>query len=180
MRLRALLLAIAGVGLALAAPAAAGAAPHSYPIRISATISVSTTVPREHSSITITGAHFYANASVRLELHTKAYVLTTVQSSATGTFSVPVTLPAGVTGQHTVIAETGAANQPSQVITISGATSSGGGGTTNGGGTALTGVDIAGLLALALALILAGSVLALRGRRSPSAVASDGRDLILR
>src|SRR4051794_12501960 len=106
MKLRAILaLIVAMTGLALAGPAAgAAAAPVAYPPTICPTLSVSTTTPLVGEQITVSGINFNPNAHIRIELHTTVYVLANVVSDAAGGFTTKVRLPAGVTGNHLIIA----------------------------------------------------------------------------
>jgi hypothetical protein len=123
-------------------------------------------------TVTVTGKNFDANATVKLTLHSKTYLLATVTTSATGTFSVDVKMPAGVFGHHLIIATggnadpaTGCPKDPVQIVQIqtgptsAGSSSSGG----TGGGTAFTGLDVLALLIAAAALIGVGLVLNRRG-----------------
>lgn len=160
-------LAFTSLALVLAGPVSSAVA---YPATTCPTLSVSTTTPLPGETITVTGAKFAANATIRLELHSSVTVLATVTSSATGTFSVDVKLRAGVTGNHDLVAIGGDTDAPGcpanpiQVLTIQTLTSSGSnGGGSNGGGTAFTGVDVLGLLAAAGLLISAGVLFNRRG-----------------
>lgn len=171
MKLRAMLaIGLAGLCLAFAAPASAAAA---YPAKMCPTLSISTMTPLVGESITVSGAAFAPNAKIRLELHTKIYVLANVTSSATGTFSTQVKLPAGVRGNHKIFAiggdlsnTPGCPVDPVQILGIgstNGANPAGPNGTS--GGTAFTGVNIALMLLAAAALIAAGLTFNRRGRR---------------
>jgi hypothetical protein len=178
MRLRATaLLAVAAVSAFLAAPAAVAApVAHlaNYPPTVCSTLSVSTTNPLPGATITVSGTNFTPDAGVRIELHTTIYVLKTVTADASGSFSTEVTLPAGVTGTHQIVAATGAirgANCPGdpfvtihiQTRGLEGSTAANPGG--NGHGTAFTGVDILLLVAVAALLVGAGYAFNRGGRR---------------
>ena len=170
VRIRAVLaLLVLALGLSLVAPATAAEA---YPPTTCATLGVSTTHPAVGAKITVTGANFTPNHKVTLELKTKTYFLVSLTTDAGGAFSVQVQLPAGVTGQHHIVAVGGSPNidgcpsNPVQIINIHGpgsptATST----TSNGGPPAFTGVDIAALRAAAAALIAAGVLFARSGKR---------------
>jgi hypothetical protein len=174
MRLRTLLaLALATASLVIAGPAAEAVA---YPPTICPTISVSTTTPLVGETITVAGVNFTPGAKVRIELNAnpKVYVLANVTASATGTFSTPVTFPAGVTGTNTIRAVGGGGGPgcPANAIQViklhnGGESSSNGGGTNNngGGGTAFTGVDVLLLLLIAALLVGAGVMLNRGGGR---------------
>jgi hypothetical protein len=165
-----LVLACLAFAALVAAPATSAAA---YPPTTCATLSVSTTTPVAGATITVTGQNFNPNATIRLELHTTTYLLATVTSNSSGSFSTHVTLPSGVTGTHDLIAVGGTAGMPSgcpsqpvQVLQIQGAGTSGGGtGSGSGGGTAFTGVDVLAMIAGAAVLLAAGLLFARAGRR---------------
>lgn len=178
MRLRAILaLAVAMTGLALAGPVAtAAAAPVAYPVTICPTLSVSTTTPLVGEKITVSGVHFDPNAHIRLELHTTVYVLATVVSDAAGSFTTQVTMPAGVTGHHLILAigggfvSTHCTGDPVQVTIQTGVQSTAAGGTgSSGGGTAFTGLDILALIVAAAALLGIGLLLNRGGKRTGAA-----------
>jgi hypothetical protein len=161
-----LALAIASAGLVIAAPAASADAV-AYPPTTCATVAVSTTTPLAGSSFTVTGSNFTPNIALTIELHTKTYVLGHVTTSATGAFSITVNLPAGVLGNHLVVAVGDAAvascpPDPSQIIDVQAAgesTGVAGGGGGGGGGTAFTGVDVLLLVVVAAVLIVGGFAL---------------------
>jgi hypothetical protein len=187
MKLRTLLaLAVSVAGLALAGPAAsAGAAPAAsvldYPAKICPTLSVSTTTPLAGASFTVSGVNFAPNAKIRLELDTKVDVLATVTSDANGAFATSVKMPAGVLGNHDIVAvggDTGVAGcpaDPAQVLHVgtagAGAVAGGGSGGSSSGGTAFTGVDVLGLVGAALALLVGGVLLNRGGKRRRAAYA---------
>ena len=162
MRLRAIIaIATAVLGALLLAPAARAAQPAQYPPAACPLLSVSTTNPLVGAEITVSGVNFNPNASVRLELHSKIYVLKTVTTDNTGSFTTTVTLPDGVTGRHRIVAATGAPDvagcppNPFVTIRIQGhgvaGSSAGPGGP---GGTSFTGVDV--LLIVLAAVVLLG------------------------
>jgi acetyltransferase-like isoleucine patch superfamily enzyme len=169
MRLRAIIgLAIAVVVSVLFAPGAtANAEPGPYGNKCSS-LAVSTTNPLPGEEITVSGQDFQPNASVRLELHSTVYVLKTVTTDANGSFETTVTLPEGVSGEHTIVAATGTLGgsncpQPVQVVHFqTGGSSSSGG---HHGGTSFTGVDVLAMLIGAGVLIGAGALFNRGGRR---------------
>jgi hypothetical protein len=175
MRLRAAVVAV----LALAAPALivpavtapAQAAGPRYPATTCATLYVSTTHPLPGASLAVTGKEFTAHAAVTVEIAKPSTVLKRVRTDADGSFSTTVRLPDGLTGKRVITAVGGQTTtcpvDPIQLAIQGGAPNPAAGGTPNGGGTAFTGLDVAGLLAIAVALIGAG-VLLNRRRRAPS------------
>lgn len=158
-------LVLLGSGTASARPAAAVAASSSapYPPVLCPTIAISTTHPFPGETITITGQGFAAGQALTLVMHTTTYVLGHVTTSAAGTFTAQVTLPAGVTGNHVIIAEGSGTDCPVDPIQILVGTP-----TSPGSGSPLpfTGVDILTALAIALGLIGVGLLVARGGRRS--------------
>jgi hypothetical protein len=168
-RLRTLLaLVVASIGLLIAAPAASAVA---YPPTTCPTLSVSTTTPLAGATITVTGSNFTPGANITLELHTTTYVLAHVTASASGAFSASVTMPAGVTGAHDIVATGGASvpgcpASPVQAIDLqAGAQATGVAGGGGGGGTAFTGVDVLLLLAVAGGLVAIGVAFNSGGKR---------------
>jgi hypothetical protein len=134
----------------------------TYPPSFGASMSVSTTTPFPGQTITVTGEHFKANEDFNLVLDTGA-VLAAVHVAADGSFSVNVTLPAGLTGNHVISTDGDESGCPADPIQID---IQGSG--TSGGGLASTGVDILTGLAIALALIAGGVLFARSGRRRHS------------
>src|SRR3954466_928935 len=112
VRIRAVLaLAVFALGLSLVAPATgAQAATTVYPPTTCSTLAVSTTHPAVGAKITVSGASFLPNHKVTLVLKTQTYFLVSLTTDANGEFSVQVQLPAGVTGQHRIIAKGGSPN----------------------------------------------------------------------
>ncbi len=146
----------------------------AYPPTTCPTLSVSTTTPLAGATITVTGSNFTAGAHITLELHTTTYVLAHVTASASGAFTASVTMPAGVTGAHDIVATGGASvpgcpASPIQAINLQarrpghwcrGWRRRGG-----GGGTAFTGVDVLLLLAVAGGLVAVGVAFNSGGKR---------------
>lgn len=160
----------------------AAAAPVAYPVTICATLSVSTTTPLVGASITVAGVNFDPNATIKIELESKPWLLATVKSDAQGSFTVTVKLPAGVLGAHLIVAIGGNTQgqascpaDPSQLLHIQGVgggqTGGGGTGGTNGSGTAFTGIDVLLLVLLAAALLGVGVAINRSGKRRKNAEA---------
>lgn len=84
-----------------------------------------TGTPAPGKTITVSGTSSVANGLVDIELHSDPVVLATVTSDATGAFSAQVTLPAGLTGEHTLVA-TVAGQQIAASTTVSLITNVGG------------------------------------------------------
>jgi hypothetical protein len=148
-----------------------------YPVKAGATLAVSTTTPYSGQTIEVSGANFQAGENVTLKLNGK--VVATVKADSLGSFttSLKVTSPAGkfelsATGAVCGFAglllsiRTAAGVLPITATQSPGGTGVGGAATgQGGGGLAFTGVDVALLLAVALALIGGGGYLARAGRR---------------
>jgi hypothetical protein len=175
----ALALAVLALGLALVGPATSAQATPAhaalaYPPTTCSTLSVSTTHPAVGAKITVTGANFVPNHSVKLILRTHTYFLVALTTDANGAFSVQVQLPAGVTGHHKIIAIGGSPNgngcppDPFQIIDIHGPGSPTATSSQPGGPTAFTGLDIGALLGAAALLIAAGVLFTRRGRNRSS------------
>jgi hypothetical protein len=172
MKLRAIsALAVAVLAAVFLPMAQASASPRALdypPTTCPGSISVSTTHPLPGATITVTGAGFQAGASVHLVLHTKTFDLGTFKAGANGSFVAHVTLPAGISGQHVIIAISGSASAqqcPGVPIQIQGAggQSSGPGGPP--GGTSFTGTDLLMILIAAAVLIGAGVAFNRSGKR---------------
>jgi alpha-L-fucosidase len=167
MKFRAMLaLAAAVLGVALFAPALQAQA--YPPTTCPGMLSVSTTHPLAGETITVTGANFSPGASVHLVLHSRVHDLGTFRANSHGGFTAQVTLPAGVTGRHVIVAVSGAPhiNQcPGQPIQIHGpgGKSTGPGGPP--GGTSFTGTDLLLILLIAAALLTAGVAFVRGGKR---------------
>jgi hypothetical protein len=119
-------------------------------------------------SFVLTGDGFAGNAAVTLVVYSEPRELGRTVADATGRIDASVTLPADLTGQHTVTALGNAADgtprslQAAVDVLAAGETAPG------PGNLAYTGLSVAGLLAGALGLIVAGFALvrtAVFGRR---------------
>ncbi len=156
--------AVLGVALGLIMSALAAGTPASAaPYTTAPTVAVSTTNPCVGCPLTISVAGFAANEQINVTLHTTVYNLGTATADSSGATTTTVTLPAGVSGAHTIVA-VGATSGPSAsiAITIGGAPGGGGGG---GGGLPNTGVAAIGIGAVGVALIVGGGAALLAGRR---------------
>lgn len=161
-RFAALLVAVLASIAALLTGAAASSAAPGY--THGAHISLSATNVNGCGHLTVTGTDFAPNETVTLTLHTKTYVLGTVQTDASGNFSKVVDLPLGVNGSHTITATGTTHDKSSAKLTISNCADTGGV-STGGGGTSITGVAVIGISVLGLLLIGAGLLLVISGRR---------------
>jgi hypothetical protein len=148
--------------------ASAGAA--TYPPTTCATIAVSTTTPRPGQTITVTGEEFQANAQVTLTMTPYGITLAKVTTDSNGKFSTGVTIPLDARGHQLIHANGPGKVCPADPIQITVSGGAGGGGSTGTGGTggppAMTGVDVALLVGVALALLGAGVLFTRGGRRS--------------
>lgn len=150
----------------LAAPFAGSAI--AYPATTCSTLSVSTTTPQAGASFTISGSNFEPSAAVHLVLRPAGSDLGTAQTDTTGAFSITAQIPADVSGNQNVVATSGATingvcpADPVQSLAVQAASNNNGNGNNgsngngNGSGLSNTGLDVAGLLALAAALIVGG------------------------
>jgi hypothetical protein len=147
----------------LLAPSAGAA---TYPPTTCATISVSTTTPNPGQTITVTGEQFKAGVHVTLTMTPYGITLAKVTTDSDGKFSAQVTMPLDARGHQLIHADGQAKNCPADPIqiTVQG-NGNGNGGGGNGGPPAMTGVDIALLTGVALALLVAGLLFARSGRR---------------
>ena len=149
--------------------ASAGAA--TYPPTTCATIAVSTTTPRPGQTITVTGEEFQSNVQVTITMTPYGITLAKVTTDSNGKFSTGITMPLDARGDQLIHA-----NGPGKVcpadpiqITVSGGApggGSGGAGGGTGGPPAMTGVDVALLVGVALALLGAGVLFTRGGRRT--------------
>ncbi|MDT0262077.1 hypothetical protein [Jatrophihabitans lederbergiae] len=160
-RLTASVAAVVGLLLgALAFAASANAAPYTN----QATISVSTQNPAVGGSLAISGDGFAAGETVSLTLHTQTYNLGSATTDVSGRFTATVTLPAGVSGAHTIVATGLSSGQTTSItITIGSSVSS-------SGGLPNTGVAVLGVGVVGAALLIGGAAMLVVGqRRSASA-----------
>lgn len=163
------LLAVVGLLTAvLASASSAGAAPyHKQP-----TLAVSTTTPAVGATITVTGADYGANETVNLTLHTATYNLGSAQTDANGGFTTSITLPAGVSGTHTLTGTGMTSHGVASVTLVIGGSGTGavGGSSGGGGGLSNTGAAVIGAGALGISLLIGGLLMLLAGRRRKAQV----------
>jgi hypothetical protein len=145
------------VALILGAAAFSGSA-LAAPYVNAATVSVSNQNPSEGGSLGVTCAGFTGGEQVGITLGAQTD-LASGTADASGSFNTTVTLPQGVTGQHTIVCAGAAGETASLTITIGAATTGGGGGLSN------TGVAVVGIGALGLALLAGGGAMLLAGKR---------------
>jgi hypothetical protein len=155
---------VAPTATSAAAPLrAAGCTSSPYPPSPNATLQVSTTNPVVGARIKVGGIRFCANEDVDITISGKH--VATAHTDAAGSFDPYVTVP-GPAGTKPVcgIGASGLASDRDCLTINAQAT-----GTTvqpgSNGGTAMTGVRIALLCVVALALLVAGGALATAGRR---------------
>jgi hypothetical protein len=126
------------------------------------TVSVSDETPTEGGTLTLTGQGFGSSEDVNNTLHTVTYPLTSAHTDAAGNFSVVVTLPAGVTGTHTIVSAGVTSGRTASVTITIGAPSTGGAG---GGGLSNTGVAVIGIAGVGVLLLIGGGTMLLAGKR---------------
>jgi hypothetical protein len=128
---------------------------------------VSTTTPFPGQQITVSGSAFEASQNITLVMHSDAVALAHVTADSAGSFSVKVTIPTGTSGSHTIAVQGDMSGCPVEPIQIR-VQGHGVDAANSGGGLAFTGVDILAAVAIALALITAGVILARSGRHRRS------------
>jgi hypothetical protein len=129
----------------------------SYPPTVCPTLSISTTTPHPGEAITITGKGFVPGDTITLVFDSADHPLGTAHVADDGTFSVNVTMPSGVTGNHLIIAQGSSDNCPVDPIQVFFPGSGVGGKTT--GGLSNTGANVLLGVSLGLALLVAGFAL---------------------
>jgi hypothetical protein len=159
-RSAALLVALLASLLALVAGAASSQAAPGYTGHASISFSASGTC----GHLTVDGQGFAAGEQVVITLHTKTFTLATVTTDSSGSFSTVVTLPAGVTGNHQILATGATGDKASGHLTLSNCagTAPQSAGT---GGLSATGVAVLSLAGLGLVLLVGGVFLVASGRR---------------
>jgi hypothetical protein len=159
--------------VAMQSASAANNAP--YPPTTQAVISTSTTTPYQGQHIEVSGMTYHASEDVKLYIG--GQFVGTGHTDSAGSFDPLVTTP-DLLGHQTLtgVGASGAANDvDSLVLTISkgspaGVAGGGGPGGSSGGGLAFTGVEIAGLVGIAVALLAGGTAMMVVGRRRGQAV----------
>lgn len=91
------------VGMIASLAMFAGAASAATPYTTNASISVNTSNPPEGGQLTISGIDFGPNEEVEIDLLSGAIRLAVVTTDANGSFTTTVTLPDGVTCDHTIL-----------------------------------------------------------------------------
>jgi hypothetical protein len=144
----------------------------TYPPTTCATLAVSTTTPRPGQTITVTGEQFKPNESVGIHMTPYGIKLAQVTTDSSGSFSAQVTMPLDARGNQLIKTDAPGKVCPADPIQIvvSGSGTGGGGSSAPGSGSgqppAMTGVDIALLSGVAVALIAVGVLFARSGRGS--------------
>jgi hypothetical protein len=163
-------LAAPAMASATSLPAAAAAAPAqcpTYPFGPGPSVSISTTNPFPGQSVTITGANFNKNAHVTVVMSPPTVTLGSATTSASGSFTLHLTVPTNATGTKTITVVGGApAGCAPNTIAIHIQTTVG----PPGNHLSNTGVEIAAIIAVALALLIGGVLFATVGRRRNSHV----------
>jgi hypothetical protein len=161
----------AGAQPARAAAAAGACNADAYPPSPHATIMSSTTTPAVGETIEASGTHYCPNEDVQLTLD--GADVGTAHTDAQGAFDPPVVVnKAGSALQLCGIGASGLADDRDCITlnTRAAAAAGDGNGTGTGsgnagGGTALTGLDVAGLVALGVVLLVGGAALVATSRR---------------
>lgn len=102
---RSLAAIVAAAALAVAPLTLAPSANAAAPYVTAPTLALSTTTPPCAGTLTVTGSGFVPGSTVTLTLHSTVTSLGSVVVNANGSFTKTVTLPAGVSGTHTIVAE---------------------------------------------------------------------------
>jgi hypothetical protein len=145
-----------GFSFALATPAFA------YANTPQIATNTSTTPPG--GQLLVTGENFVPNELITLVLHSTPVTLGTTTSTATGTFSTEVTIPADTTpGAHTIVATGASGDFATTDITVAATTPIPV--TATSSGLAFTGADIAALSGVGAVALALGGMLILAGRR---------------
>jgi hypothetical protein len=161
----------AGAQPARAAAAAGACNDDAYPPSPHATIMSSTTTPAVGETIEASGTYYCPNEDVQLTLD--GADVGTAHTDAQGAFDPPVVVTkAGSALQLCGIGASGLADDRDCItlntraaVAAGDGTGSGSGSGNAGGGTALTGLDVAGLVALGVVLLVGGAVLVATSRR---------------
>jgi alpha-tubulin suppressor-like RCC1 family protein len=131
----------------------------------------------------LTGTGFAANIEVTVGIYSTPQLLTTTVSDSTGAIDVEVTIPAGYTGAHTLVAIGLSPDHTLRTLTLPitiAAAPASTGPTSSAGGLAVTGSAITALIALGVGLLAVGTaaVIVVRRRRPRFAAgATDGLGL---
>jgi hypothetical protein len=164
-----LIAALFALGAMLVASVATAGSSTADPYSHHMSCSVNVSNPRAGGTITIRCIGAHHDVDLTIILHSRAVFLGTMTTDASGKASRSVTLPAGLTGHHTLIIHDPLGRTSAIPLTISSsgtagqATNTGTNGT--GGTTAFTGVAVIGIGALGLVLLVGGGMVLLLGRR---------------
>ena len=144
----------------------------AYPPSPDAQIEVSTDTPDPGDTITVTGSGYCPTSPCRITLRGEEVGTATTDDDGNFTATVNVSGPTGDAELCGIGASGQSADQSCLTLDVGGLGTGGegngngnGAGNGSGGGTAVTGVEIAGLIVLALLLLGGGATLLLAGRR---------------
>jgi hypothetical protein len=108
-----------------------------------------------NQSVTLSGSGYAADTPIQIVVYSTPQVLKTVTTDGTGAFSTSVTLPAGLTGSHTLVAGGVGPDGVYRYLTLS----------VTAAGLPVTGAAVPKLVAAALAVLAVGFVLVRVTRR---------------
>ncbi|NJC64349.1 fibronectin type III domain-containing protein [Planosporangium flavigriseum] len=149
---------LAGSDLAkvLAPVTSAPTPPASVPASAGKLTAPSTSVTA-NQSVTLSGTGYAAHVPVQVVVYSTPQVLKTVTTDGTGAFSTSVTLPAGLSGSHTLVAGGVGPDGAYRYLTL--------GVTASAGGLPVTGAALPKLIGIALLVLAFGVVLVRLTRR---------------
>ncbi len=170
---RLIAVAVALVGMLLAAlsfGASALAAPTDYGSGTSPIVTTQT--PPEGGQVGVSGQGCAPGETIDISLDNGAFDLGSTTTDSTGAYNTTVTLPAGVTGVHTinVIGESSGCSGAAAINIGAVGSGGGSGGESGGGGLASTGVAVAGIGAVGLVLLVGGGLMLMAGRRRKATI----------
>jgi hypothetical protein len=151
---------LVGLAALVVGTAAFAASAQAAPYVTQPTVAVSDQTPPAGGTLTVSCSGYVPGDVVTVTLDSVT-TLGSATADASGSLSLSVTLPAGVTGVHTIVCTGATSGVDSLTITI-GSSGAGGGG---GGGLASTGVAVIGIGSLGVLLLIGGGVLLLAGKR---------------
>jgi titin len=111
-----------------------------------------------NQAVTLSGSGYAAHTAVQIVVYSTPQVLTTVTTDGTGAFSTSVTLPAGLTGAHTLVAGGVGPDGAYRYLTLSVTAAA-------AAGLPVTGAAVPKLVAAALVVLAIGFVLVRVTRR---------------
>lgn len=141
---------------ALAAPHCAAACP---------ALSVSTTTPAAGAKLFVDGAGFGASIRVTLTLQGAVHQIRPAETDVDGAFREVVTLPSRLTGRHAIVASDPATGEQAHQLLSINASSRQAGDNDGAGSWAYVRVAVIGVGALAVVLLMGGTLLFLARRR---------------